>query len=170
MRRGDKARLKPVTTDPEVGWNFYPRIPAGRYKAICVFTKISRLKDWDRRWVCFTKLDIYSEDMERIATLPRWFNLGRGEKPHASRKGDYFQAWVEANGGAPSGRTDRLSPNVFRHRLMTVEVADTQPRKKQGEFLAHVTYSVVRRFISYETGPAARHSRQSSHIRHGRHR
>jgi hypothetical protein len=90
-----------------------------------------------------------------IATVPQWLPLGDGEKPMASRRGKYLKEWVRANDGPPA-RGDRLSPQVFLRRMAQVEIGDTDPEKSP------VPYSVVRRIVSWGTGPR-RVTQSSSH-------
>lgn len=80
-------------------------------------------------------------------------NLGARDKPHAGRRKRYFKEWVRANGGPPA-RRDRLSPQVFVRRMARVEVDDTK---------GDAPYSVVRKIVSWETGPSFGVTQSSSH-------
>jgi hypothetical protein len=83
------------------------------------------------RWVCFVRWDVLTDELEVIARVPLWWNLGDGESPRAGRRSKYFKEWVRANGGPPV-RGDRLSPNVFRRRMARVEIGDTGGRAGMG--------------------------------------
>jgi hypothetical protein len=136
----------------DIGWNDYPRIPSGDYRAYCKWGKRYRDPGF-RRWTCLLRWEVLTVDLLRvIATVPQWFPLGNGDKPHASRRGIYLPEWIRANGGPPP-RKDRLSPRVFVGRFARVEVGDTD---------GPAPYSVVRRIIEWETGPAG-HSVNKSH-------
>ena len=131
--------------DDEIEWRAYARIPPGEYFANCYWAK--RYRDPGmKRWTCLLRWDVLSGDLlNTIARcVPLWFALGDGDKPRASRRGKYLPEWVRANGGPP-GRGDRLSPNVFTRRVARVEVGDTG---------SLIPYSVVKRIIHWETGPA----------------
>jgi|SRR6516164_4754516 hypothetical protein len=68
-----------------------------------------------------------------IARVRSWLNLGdiKG-KPRASRKGKFWQWWVQANDGRSPGRRDRMTPRIFQGRIARVEVGDTNsPRKRE---------------------------------------
>jgi len=128
--------------DDSIDWKPYERITPGEYPAYCAWAK--RYRDPGlHRWTCLLRFDVYSDAFQLIArSVPLWFSLGGGEKPRASRRGKYLPEWVRAN-GAPPGKGDRLSPNVFARRFARVEVGDTN---------SSVPYSVVRRIIVWETG------------------
>jgi hypothetical protein len=148
-------------SEPQVEWREYPRITPGEYRAYSAVAKFHFDRSI-RRWVCFVRWDVLSDDLARlIARVPLWWSLGSGKRPRASRRGKYLAEWVRANGGPPL-RGDRLSPNVFRYRMARVEVDDTDPTKSP------VPYSVVRKILSWETGPFRGHSVSKSHSQ-GRH-
>jgi hypothetical protein len=141
-------------------WRDYPRIRPGVYRAYSAVAKFH----YDRsigRWVCFIRWDVLTDELELIARVPLWWNLGDGENPRAGRRSKYFKEWVRANGGPPR-RGDRLFPNVFRQRMAKVEVGDTDPSKSAAP------YSVVRKIIEWETGAWPGHSVNQSHSQ-GRH-
>jgi hypothetical protein len=71
-----------------------------------------------------------------------FISLGERAKPHASRRGKYWNEWIRANGGPPR-RGDRLSPKIFKGRVARIQVADTD---------SAAAYSTVRSIISFETG------------------
>src|SRR4029077_18278585 len=76
-----------------------------------------------------------------IGRIPRWFNLGKRDKPHAGRRTGYFKEWFRAS-GVPPKRADRLPHSVFLKRMAKVQVADVQTESP---------YSVVRDVLSWET-------------------
>jgi len=141
-------------------WRDYPRIAPGVYRAYCAVAKFHNDRSI-RRWVCFLRWDVFTDDMKFIARVPLWWNLGNGDKPRAGRRSKYFLEWIRAN-GAPPTRGDRLAPSVFRHRMARVEIGDTDPVKSPAP------YSVVRKIVEWETGPVAGHSGQPSRSQ-GRH-
>lgn len=125
-----------------IEWREYPRITPGEYSAYCKWAK----QYWDpgfKRWVCLLRWDVLTVGLVSArACVPQWLPLGKHERPNASRRGKYLHEWVRAN-GEPPVRRDRLSPNVFTHRMARVDVGDTT---------GPVPYSVVRRIIEWETG------------------
>ncbi len=142
--------------EPEIEWREYPRIEPGTYLAYCRFAKHYQDPGY-RRWICLLRWNVLADDaLTHIATVPLWFALGDGDKPKASRRSNYLREWMRANGGPPS-RGDRLSPRVFVRRMAQVEIADTDPKKSP------IPYSVVRKILSWETGPMAGHSVIKSH-------
>lgn len=138
---------------PEIEWTDYPRIPPGDYFAYCAFAR----KYFDpmfKRWTCILRFQVLHDNrFDVVARIPIWFSLGSGEKPRASRRSNYLKEWVEANSGPPV-RGDRLSPQVFVHRIARVEVGDTTK--------GPVPYSVVRKILCWETGKSG-HSVSKSH-------
>jgi hypothetical protein len=142
--------------ETEIEWKEYPRIPPGEYPAYCEWGKHYKDPGF-RSWKCLLRWVVLRGDLvTEIATLPQWFALGDGEKPHGSRRGNYLKEWVRANGGPPV-RGDRLSPRVFTRRMARVQVGDTDPEKSP------VPYSVVRRIVSWETGAGPGQSVSKSH-------
>lgn len=134
--------IKLQAESPAVGWDEYPRIAAGEYHAYCKFGKLY-FDPGFKRWTCLLRWDVLSDGLAHVlACIPQWFSIRGRDKPHASRRGKYFPAWVQANGGPPS-RRDRLSPAVFVRRIARVEVGDTE---------GPAPYSVVRSIIDWDTG------------------
>jgi hypothetical protein len=138
---------------PAIEWNEYPRIPPGEYVAYCAWAG----KYHDpvfKRWTCLLRFDVLHENqMDVIARIPMWLSLGNGEQPRAPRRSNYLKEWVEANCGPPT-RGDRLSPQVFVHRIARVEVGDTTK--------GPVPYSVAKKILRWETGKSG-HSISKSH-------
>jgi len=138
--------------EPEIEWRFTPRMEPGLYPAYCRSTKIYRDGNF-QRWVCAVQFDVVSEDRQRVLGRVTWFlNLGKGEKPKATRRGNYWIAWVEANGGQPPRRTDRISAKVFTHRYARILVENTAKNFKQSPVSDESGYSVVRSVVCWETG------------------
>jgi hypothetical protein len=150
--------LRRSQQDDAIEWRIYPRIDPGAYFANCYWAK--RYRDPGmKRWTCLLRWDVLSEDLQRTIArcVPLWFALGDGDKPRASRRGKYLPEWVRAN-GAPPGRGNRLSPNVFTQRIARVEIGDTG---------SLIPYSVVKRIICWETGLACQSvSKSTSQGRH----
>jgi len=149
MKRRPNRQLGPVLVpqaEPEIQWRNYDRIEPGAYPAYCRWAK----HYWDsgiKRWTCLILFDILSDNPLRVlAHVPMWMNLGKRDKPHAGRRGRYFKEWLRAK-GEPPARHDRLSPQVFTGRMVRVEIGDTK---------GDAPYSVVRKIISWETGPVRR--------------
>jgi hypothetical protein len=128
-------------------------IAPGQYPAYCRSARTYRDGGF-KRWKCLLLFDIFNEQLEVIAELPKWFNLGKGHKPKASRRGNFLAGWVKANGGPPE-RMDRLSNNVFTGRMCRVEVGSTiDPLLRSGLSGANefIPQSVVREILNWETG------------------
>src|SRR6266446_4994799 len=146
MTRKPQRQPKPVLVtppDPAIQWRDYDRITPGAYAAYARWARCYQDPQF-KRWTCLIIFEVLSDDLTRIlARVPMWLNLGPGEKPNAGRRRKYFNEWVKANGGRPL-RRDRLSPKVFTRRMARVEVADTK---------GDAPYSIVRRIVSWETGP-----------------
>jgi hypothetical protein len=139
-------RLDPILLpqgEPEIGWQNYDRIEPGVYPAYCRWAKHYRDPGF-KRWTCLLLFDVFSDDLTRVvAHVPMWMNLGSLDKPRAGRRKRYFREWVRAN-GEPPARHDRLSPKVFTGRMARIEIGDTK---------GGAPYSVVRKIVSWETGP-----------------
>jgi hypothetical protein len=142
--------------EPQIECKTYPRIEPGTYPAYCRFAKQYRDPGY-HRWTCLLRWDVLADDLvTAIATVPLWLPLADGEKPKATQRGNYLREWVRANGGPPR-RGDRLSPQVFVRRMARGEIADTDAKKSP------IPYSVVRKILSWETGPIVGHSVTKSH-------
>jgi hypothetical protein len=128
-----------------IEWRQHPRIAPGVYPAYVRQARRYRDRSY-HRWVCLLMFDILAADLLTvIVRVPRFLNLGSGEKARAAPRSDYLAEWVKANRGPPA-RGDRLSPTVFVGRIVRVEVADTDAGKSP------VPYSVVRKILSWDTG------------------
>jgi hypothetical protein len=154
MRRPNRPRSPALVapSDPAILWGNYDRIEPGVYRAYCRCAKHYRDPGF-KRWTCLLRFDVFSPDITQVPNcVPFWMSLGSGVKPRAGRRGRYFKEWVRAN-GEPPARQDRLSPNVFTARMAHIEIGDTK---------GDAPYSVVRKIISWETGPR-RVTRSASH-------
>ncbi len=129
--------------DQQIGWGDYPRVQPGEYRAYCGSGSVYFDRSY-KRWTAILRFALIApNEVDVIAKVPMWMSLGSGEKPHASRRGRFFQAWVRAHGGPPV-RGDRLSLRVFIRRMARVDVGDTSSPSGP--------YSVVKRILSWETG------------------
>ena len=143
--------MKKPNHDPEIGWNYTPRISPGEYPAYSRATKVYR-DPLFQRWVCSVQFDVLSADLASVRARLTWFlNMGDAEKPFAGRRSLYWGAWIIANGGGPK-RSDRLSPRVFVNRYATVLVGDTTKDFKQSSVGEGAAYSVVRNVLRWENG------------------
>jgi hypothetical protein len=135
--------------EPEVSWQFVPRIEPGEYHA---FSRSSAIY-WDRqykRWVCAVQFDILDGALiETVARLTWYLNMGNRDKPRAGRRSNYWAAWVNANDGPPK-RNDRLSPRVFERRYALVRVGNTGKNYRQEPTDEQSCYSVVKDVIRWE--------------------
>ena len=105
----------------EISWSDYPRVEPGEYRGYVRVAK-TYFDVRYKRWTCLLRFDLLSNDCQRVLAerIPCWLSLGYGNKPHASSKGSYFAAWLDANGGHKPRRTDRLSPRIFLRRMCRV--------------------------------------------------
>jgi hypothetical protein len=140
---------------PEISWTFVPRLEPGDYPAYSRSAAVYRDRQF-KRWVCAVQFNIMSSSLlDVIARLTWYLNLGAWEKPHAGRRGNYWAAWVRANGGPPK-RNDRLSPRVFEGRYSLVRVADTTKTHCEGTGNPQESYSVIRNVTRRESGGLSR--------------
>lgn len=148
MSDPNPKRRRKSEQEPEITWTHIPRIEPGVYPAYSRSARIVR-DGYYKRWYCAVQFDVLSDDLaEVLAELTLFLNMGDAEKPHAGRRGNYWQAWITANGGPPQ-RKDRLSPRVFTRRQARVSIGDTTKNFKQAPVAA---YSVVRHVVRWETG------------------
>jgi hypothetical protein len=138
--------------EPEVKWNYVPCLEPGEYSAYCRSAKIYRDGNF-QRWVCAVQFDVVSDDRQHIRDRVTWFlNLGKNDKPRATRRSNYWIAWIEANGGRPPRRMDRMSSKIFTHRYARILVDNTAKNFKQAPVSGESGYSVVRSVVRWETG------------------
>ena len=134
---------------PEISWTYVPRIEPGEYPAFSRFSKIYRDKQF-KRWVCAIQFDVLNDSLlETVARLTWYLNMGGGDKPRVGLRGNYWPAWVKANGGRPK-RNDRLSPRIFERRHAVVLVGDTAKTHHQQPTDKQTCYSVIRDVIRWE--------------------
>jgi hypothetical protein len=140
---------------PDISWVFIPRIQPGDYPAFSRTAAIYRDRQF-KRWVCAVQFDVLDSSLiNALARLTWYLNLGSRDKPHAGRRGNYWMAWVRANGGPPK-RHDRMSPRVFEGRHAVVRVEDTGKTHQQKVVTAEECYSVVREVVEWQTGRLSR--------------
>lgn len=139
---------KAVAEDAGVSWTEYIRLEPGSYQAYCKSAKWYFDPGY-KRWTCLLQFSLFAENLvDRIGTVPMWFNGGRGEKPLVGRRSRYLPEWVSAN-GSPPPRGDRLSPSVFIRRMARVHISDTE---------SSIPYSVVRSVEQWNTGQVVNQS------------
>ena len=139
--------------EPELYWDFpaLPHIEPGDYPAISRTSSIYRDPQF-KRWVCAVQFDIMSESLMNVVCRLTWYlNLGNEDRPKIRKRGNYRQAWVQANGRQP-GRGDRISGKVFEHRAARVQVADTVQSFNRSRISPAEAYSVIREVLRWETG------------------
>ena len=140
-----------LTTEPEIIWRHCARIEPGNYPAYSRSAK-AYFDHQFKRWVCVVQFDILDDARTKLLARITWYlNLGSGERPRASRRSNYWTAWVKASGRQPK-RADRLTPHVFEKRYALVAVADTTKTHAQAAITSEESYSVVREVLTWETG------------------
>jgi hypothetical protein len=138
-----RRRRQPET--PKVEWADYDRVEPDDYVAYCRAASVYFDEPY-QRWTCLLRFDLLAPNkVDVIARVPMWLSLGGGNKPHAPRRGRYWEEWLRASGGPPA-RGDRLSPRVFIRRVARVIVGDTNS--------ATAPYTVVKAIVAWETGPS----------------
>lgn len=136
--------------EEQVSWQYVPRLTPGEYRAYCRSAKTYRDGAF-KRWVCAVQFDVLDDSGERLGRVTWFLNLGSGERPQATRRTKYWDAWVKANGGAPK-RKDRLASSVFVRRYAVVVVGDTGKNVKQEMIGTDCAYSVIKDVVRWETG------------------
>ena len=151
---GASARLSKTRThrtEPEISWDYTPRLEPGEYPAIARSSSIY----WDKqfkRWVCAVQFEILDDSRTQLIARLTWYlNMGTREKPRAGKRGRYWAAWVKANGGSPK-RGDRLTFRSVEGRAAIVKVEDTAKTHDQRTICAQQSYSVVRDVLRWESG------------------
>ena len=144
-------RVTSVPSEPEISWNFRPRIEPGEYPAFSRSSRIYRDPQFNR-WVCAVQFDVLNDSLTAVLARLTWFlNLGSREKPCAGRRGNYWAAWVKANNGPPQ-RKDRISPRAFEGRQALVQVKDTAKNHQQVVIGKEDSYSIISDIVRWETG------------------
>ena len=140
---------------PEISWAYTPRIEPGQYPAYCRSAAVYRDGQF-KRWVCAVQFDVLDGSLVNLVASLTWYlNLGSKEKPRATRRSNYWAAWVKANGGPPK-RRDRISERVFEARYAIVKVEDTGRNHRQIAITADECYSVIRDVVEWQTGGPSR--------------
>ncbi len=149
-----QQRLRPQivrAVEPEITFTHCDRLEPGEYPAYCRKASVYRDRQF-QRWICLLQFDALDLDaLQTLGRVTRFLNLGGKECPHAGRRGNYWAAWVQANGGPP-GRRDRLSAKVFEKRMARILVGDSKDK----------TYSVVREIKEWETGKCNNQNRDQT--------
>jgi hypothetical protein len=140
---------------PDASIDSRPRIEPGKYPAICRAAPIYRDPQY-RRWICAVQFDILDESQIKTLCRLTWFlNLGKKDKAHASSRGRFWLAWIQATDEAPP-RHDRVSGRVFEHRAARVCVEDVRRTQGQVELPERAWHSVIRDVVRWETGEISR--------------
>jgi hypothetical protein len=141
-----QARLKryeseedfaPIAEEPAP----YVRSASGEYLARCTSRKLERLRIYGGAWKLRLMFQII--DLDQNPTLAKFFHLGRGDRPNAGRKSNYWPAWIIANGGQMPRRGQTMSPRVFLDKNFLVRVADVQKRWDHAKHVDGEIYSTV---------------------------
>jgi hypothetical protein len=132
--------LKPelIECGPVCDEDPYPRYPAGTYQAQCVSGSIYRDRQF-RAWKAALKFHLLPD----VGPVWGFLHMGRGERPSAGRRSDYWRAWVIANGGPPR-RRQTLSVRVFKGKIFEVRVGDVTQRYDQSAHPEGAIYSTVK--------------------------
>lgn len=139
--RASVGATEPTSLEPVSAHGPYPRYEPGEYEAECVSASIRRDPQF-RTW----KADL------RFCLLPDgepiwgFLNLGRGEKPHAGRRSEYWRVWVIANGAQPL-RRQTLTVRAFKGKIFKVRVADVTRRSDGRDHLPEAVYSTVHEIL-----------------------
>lgn len=155
---------KPVLVEKpavEIEFNSWPRVTPGVYEAYSRRASIY----WDKhfkRWVCLVRFSVMGPEQKELGIFPWYLNLGSDKaKPKAGSRGNFYSAWMAANGGRRPERQDRMTADVFKHRMATVEIADTGKNHLQQSVSEGSCYSVVRQVKSWNTGSISQVVKQS---------
>ncbi len=135
--------------EPEIEMPHYARIQPGIYSSYCRHSCIYYDRCY-KRWVCLLRFDIFAADNITVLGSPCMFlNLGSGKKPRASLRGRFLVELKKADAEAEARRHDRLTARVFRGRMATIRIADTDEKRSAA------LYSVVTEILSWDTGKSA---------------
>lgn len=147
-------------SEPEIDWQFVPRLPPGEYQAISRNASVYSDRQF-KRHVCAVHFDVLNESGMEVIGRCTWFlNLGSKDGPRCGRRSNYWRAWVKANGGPPK-RSDRMSPCIFEDRCARVRLEDTTKDFRQVAVDSEMAYSVVREVIEWQTR-STNHSNHTS--------
>ena len=124
----------------------YARLKPGKYSAQCVHAKVY-FDPGFRTWKALLRFRLTDGGVEVYG----FFNLGRGEKPHAGRRSRYWEAWTLAN-GAPPRKRQTMTARVFRGKVFLVEVANVTQAGDGKPHHPDVIYSTAKRIIEKEAG------------------
>lgn len=145
--------MKRRRSEPEITFTVQPRVEPGRYVGYCRSASSYFDKQF-RRWVCAVQFDVFDDlEINILARLTWYLNLGSKKGPRASRRGKFMPAWTRAN-GTPPKRHDRISLKVFEQRYAVVLVGDTQKAHNSGSIDPDLSYSIIRDVVEWRTGRA----------------
>jgi hypothetical protein len=119
----------------------YPHYPAGVYEAQCVAGSIYRDPQF-RAWKAMLGFRLVPGG----EPVCGFFHMGRGERPAAGRRSNYWRAWVIANGDQPR-RRQMLSTRVFKWKIFEVRIEDVTKRFDQSEHPEGAIYSTVKEIL-----------------------
>lgn len=125
----------------------YVRIPPGEYEAVCYDTRTGPGFGGHTSAYIWFRITGGKYDGEELFMACRY-------KPKArlSPRHKYYQQWVLAANRRPH-KGERLSLGVFKNRLFSILVRDTQKKHRSGRLMADcVQYSVVDSIIEPLTG------------------
>lgn len=146
-RRPKRGRVATVENNAPIAEQQRPRIPPGEYDAICHKTETGR--SWGGRTDIYILFRICGGKWDGTELfMACTYHLKRKLSPRYK----YYQQWTLAK-GAPPEKGERLSPEVFCHKMYRIYVRGTQKRHGDGRLMANcVQYSVVDSIIETQTG------------------
>jgi hypothetical protein len=118
---GPKEVTEPelICDDEPAPWK---RHKPGTYDLRCLSYKYEQVRMYGNSWkLRLTFQFMHTEHRERIV---KFFHMGTGPKPRASRNAEYFRAYVIANGGLLPRKREQWSPRKFVGRVFRCEVRD----------------------------------------------
>jgi hypothetical protein len=124
----------------------YARIEPGEYAAQCAHAKVYRDPGF-RTWKALLRFRLIDGGQE----IYGFYNMGRGESPHAGRRSRYWAAWTLAN-GAPPRRGQTMTPRVFRGKVFLVQVSDVTHTGDGKPHHPSAIYSTVKKIIEKMAG------------------
>ena len=128
-----------------------PLIPDGQYKAVY-------LEHWTYSAPGTGKLVIHFKIAEGECegeVLKAYFRVvlkgrsGKFGKFMASRQGEYFDQMCDLLPDLACGRTDRISPQRLKGKVVSIEVETVKKKWGGGERKPHTQYSTIRKLSSF---------------------
>ncbi len=141
-----KKKSKTVELELVPKDNPFPHIPEGEYEAEYVKAeKKPYLGSENKLYVHYRIID----GKYQGTTLFVVYNFKYTSFPRGSK---YYTDWSIANGGLPT-RSDKMSPNIFKNKVLLVKVRDVEPKYDDGTPKPEMFhYSVVDRIIRKSAG------------------